>query len=606
MKNFTKSRAKILFPLILSLFITAAYIPTFSGQFILDDRPLVKNNLFIREFKSPTFYLFQEDGVCDKSPSGYHTGYYRPLVNVFYALDHKIWGMNPSGFRATNLILHLFTCVILYHLLFMLLGGRFIPFAVTLLFGLHPVNTESVAWISSRNNILVTLFSLISFYYYLKQRNEKRIWTGVLSYFSFAMALLCKEFAIMLLPIFFLYNRLVVEKSKVFRDEILTYIPFILILFSYFIFRAVVIGSVFTPISTPHPWKNLYFVPFLIIYNLKLILIPYNLHSFIIQYTDNYLSWKAFVGFFCLGLLCFFMWRERKDKVVSFAFFSFFLALSPVLNIFPPARTVTLISMRWLYFPMAFLSLAIPIYIKKLAKTNSFVTVSILALLVTYFGAYSYVLNKDMWHDEESFFIQEIIHFKNNYYAYGYAVNLLNKKEYRKAETFFRIAIKHYSDQAKNYINYSALLIKTGQPGAALLCLNKVKSLTMTHDDRGQWFNNMGIAYFNLRKNDNALKNFKKSVIFSPEEPQYWANLGGAYGSMGDYERSISVLKKGLDIDPDFFQLRKNIAITYMNMKEYKQAVLNLEKIPPKERERDKQANALLMKAKKKLLIKSR
>ena len=161
MKNFSKSRSKILFPLILSLFITAAYIPTFSGQFILDDKPLVKNNLLIREFNNPTLYLFQEDGVSEKSPSGYHTGYYRPLVNIFYTLDYKIWGMNPSGFRVTNLILHLLTCIMLYQLLRKMLGGSLIPFSVTLLFGLHPVNTESVAWITSRNNILVKLVSLI-------------------------------------------------------------------------------------------------------------------------------------------------------------------------------------------------------------------------------------------------------------------------------------------------------------------------------------------------------------------------------------------------------------------------------------------------------------
>jgi len=141
MKNFSKSRSKILFPLILSLFITAAYIPTFSGQFILDDKPLVKNNLLIREFNNPTLYLFQEDGVSEKSPSGYHTGYYRPLVNVFYTLDYKMWRMNPSGFRTTNLILHLLTCIMLYQLLRQMLGKTFTPFLVALLFGLHPVNT---------------------------------------------------------------------------------------------------------------------------------------------------------------------------------------------------------------------------------------------------------------------------------------------------------------------------------------------------------------------------------------------------------------------------------------------------------------------------------
>ena len=58
MYRFFMGKAKILFPLIASLVITAAYAPTFSGEFILDDMPLVKNNLFIRELKNPTFYLF--------------------------------------------------------------------------------------------------------------------------------------------------------------------------------------------------------------------------------------------------------------------------------------------------------------------------------------------------------------------------------------------------------------------------------------------------------------------------------------------------------------------------------------------------------------------
>lgn len=597
MQSFPKSRVKILFPLILCLFTTAAYIPTFSGQFILDDRPLVKNNVFIREFSRPAFYLFQEDGVCDKSLPGYHTGYYRPLINLFYTLDYKIWGMRSSGFRTTNLILHLFTCIILYQFLFTLLGGRLIPFAITLLFGLHPVNTESVAWISSRNNILVTLFSLISFYYYLKNSKEKKIWAGLLSYLSFVAALFCKEFAVMLLSIFFLYNRIMVENSKVLKDEILGYIPFILILFFYFILRAEVIGSVLTPISIPNLWKNIYFTPFLIIYNLKLILMPSGLHSFIIHYPNDYLSWQAFAGFVCFGLLGFFMWIERKDKGVSFAFFSFFLALSPVLNIFPLARAVTLISMRWLYFPMIFLSLALPIYIKKLTKINYFLTVSILCLMVIYFGVYSYILNKNLWHDEVTFFNQEVLHFNNYLYAGGMAEILLDNKKYREAERYFQIAIHNYPYRAKNYINYSALLIDTGRPDVAILYLNKAKPSTIAHDERAEWFSNTGMAYFHLDKLDKAIKNFKKAVIFSPNESEFWANLGGAYGSMGDYINSVSALKKGLEITPESIQLRKNLGVSYYRMGDYAKAISVLEKIPSQRREEDPSILRLLKEA---------
>jgi tetratricopeptide (TPR) repeat protein len=220
-----------------------------------------------------------------------------------------------------------------------------------------------------------------------------------------------------------------------------------------------------------------------------------------------------------------------------------------------------------------------------------------LSTIIIYYGTYSYVLNRNLWHDENVFFKQEIMHFNNTLYIGGFAESLLDEGNLREAERYFQIAINNYPHEAKNYINYAALLIDTNRPDAALMCLNKTKSLTMTHNERGQWFNNVGMAYFVLKKQDEALKNFKKAVIFSPHESQFWANLGGAYGSAGDYENSVLFLKKGLNIAPDSIQLRKNLAITYMNMEDFGKAVVTLEKIPPQEREKDIEVNVLLRKA---------
>jgi len=127
--------------------------------------------------------------------------------------------------------------------------------------------------------------------------------------------------------------------------------------------------------------------------------------------------------------------------------------------------------------------------------------------------------------------------------------------------------------------------------------LNKAKSLPMASNERGQWFNNMGMAYFRLNKKNQAIKNFNKAIVFSPKESQFWANLGGAYGSIGDYENSVFALRKGLNIAPDSIHLRKNLAITYMHMGDFIKAVVTLEKIPLQEREKDIGINVLLRKA---------
>lgn len=587
--------------LIIGLLITLAYFPTFTGEFILDDKPLIQKNPYIREIHSVRSYLMQEDGVSDKaSTETYHTGYYRPLINLSYWIDLKLWGMNASGFRTTNLILHIMTCLVLFRVVHFLTRDREAAFWTVILFALHPVNTESVSWVVCRNNILVTLFSLLSLYFYFRSSEGFGYLNVIASALFFAMAVSSKEFGLVVFPILFLYQRLLAKRKRDVHRELTTYLPFILILIGYFILRKTATASWFPPSEAGSLWKGLWFAPYLITLNLGLIFLPHDLHSFIVHYPRVSLSWWAFVGFFCCALLGLFIWRERREKTIGFGFLSFFLALSPVLNIVPLSRAVTLISMRWLYFPMAFAWLALSIYIKKLSRTNYLLTTVLLGLAAAYLGLYSYFMNEGLWHDEDSFFTQELDRFKNTYYAYGYAVNLLNKRQYQEAERYFQIAIRDYPDQARNYINYSALLIQTGRPEDALLNLRKAKSLTMTPDEQGQWLNNEGMAYFHLNELDRALESFKGAVQRCPAEAQFWGNLGGAYGAMGDYTSSACALKKGMEISPESIQLRKNLAVTYIRMGRYSQAISVLEKVPPEKRD-ELGINQLLDRARKRL-----
>jgi len=295
------------------------------------------------------------------------------------------------------------------------------------------------------------------------------------------------------------------------------------------------------------------------------------------------------------------LWIGRNNRLLLFSGLSFLAVVFPVLNIIPTA-SISLVAMRWLYLPITFISIGAAWIIQKAIVRRRMLTTSLLCITVFYFGTYSYFLNKNLWHDEATFYNQEVRNFNNYLYAGGLAERLLDNKKYREAERYFQIAIKNYPNKAKNYINYSALLIDTGRPDVALFYLKKAKSLTIIHGERGEWFNNMGMAYFHLKKEDEALRNFLKAVTFCPNEPQFWANLGGAYGSMGDYENSISVLRKGIDIAPDSIQLRKNLAVTYMKMKDYEKVITTLEKIPDPERRKNRDIEGLLHKARNRLL----
>ena len=580
--------------ILITIFVISFYYPTFSGEFLLDDIPFIKNNSYIKMTPSISSFLFQEDGIPDqKDFKDYHTGYYRPLINLTYWLDYRLWGMQASGFRVTNIVFHLISCFLLFRLTEKLIKEKNAAFFSTLLFALHPANTESVAWVISRNNILVTIFILISLLFYINGQEKDSPASRYLAVLSFGCALFSKEFGVMVLPVIFLYNRLLMRPKPVFTKEIKGYIPFILILIIYFCLRKTVIDSLLTPSEMEGFWSRLYYVPFLILWNLRLIFFPYGLHSFIINYPVSLLNWQAVSSFAIVFIIGTVLWLKRPPKLIIFSVLSAFICMLPVLHIIPTA-SITLIAMRWLYLPVAFLSISIACLAKKSIIYKRDLTISCLLLVSLYFGSYTYVLTMQLWRNEDSFIQQEVYKFKNYRLAGDLAEDLFKKKSYLEAEKCYRLAIKTSPQRAYNYNNYAGFLIEAGRSGEALKLLDKARPLTMIHREQGQWYNNRGMACYVLQDIPEAIKNFKKAVCFCPEKTMFWANLGGAYGAMGNYSGSVEAIKQGLSIKKDSQSLMENLAVTYMRMGDYQKVISFIEGIPLIDRKKNDKLRNLL------------
>ncbi len=87
---------------------------------------------------------------------------WHPLTWLSHALDCQLYGLNPVGHHATNILMHALNAVLLFLLLFRATGARGRSLLVAALFALHPLNVESVAWIAERKNVLSTLFFLFT------------------------------------------------------------------------------------------------------------------------------------------------------------------------------------------------------------------------------------------------------------------------------------------------------------------------------------------------------------------------------------------------------------------------------------------------------------
>ena len=250
---------------------------------------------------------------------------------------------------------------------------------------------------------------------------------------------------------------------------------------------------------------------------------------------------------------------------------------------------------------MAFFSLGVAVYIGKAMGRWKAMTLSILITLISYYGLYTYILNKNLWHNEEVFFQQEVLGFKNDFFAGDLAEKLFENGDYQEAEKYFKIALDKYPFQVYHYINYSALLIDTGRPDIAIDLLLEARSFVMTSHKRGEWHNNMGMALIRADRETEGLKHLKKAIIFAPDEQQFWANLGNAYGLVGDLEGSVDVLEKGIKIFPDSVRMRASLAKTYINLKEYEKAISLLEETPVMEKEYIDDISSLLNLARERL-----
>ncbi len=165
--------------------------------------------------------------------------YYRPVVGVTFLLDFLIWRWSPLGYHLTNVILHALCVLLVFPLTKTILdyhskmeSKNLLAFFTAALFAVHPIHTESVAWIAGRTDIMATLFFLLAFLAYVLFRQERRPVALVLSFVFFLFSLGSKFIGIAFPAVVILYELILNRDKKgalfglVYGAPFLVYITF--------------------------------------------------------------------------------------------------------------------------------------------------------------------------------------------------------------------------------------------------------------------------------------------------------------------------------------------------------------------------------------------
>ncbi len=482
---------------LICLLAVVAYFGVWSFGFVYDDLPHLVNNQSIRSLTPLTKFIL-EPGVFIGDLK--HPLNWRPVAAFAEAVSWNLFGDKAGYDHLVNLLLHLANLTLAYFLLLKLFHKeRWLVNAATLIYGVHPILTESVDWISSQNTLLWTLFFLLAGILILQKRLK-------ISYLFFALALLTKETAItglLILPVFLWIQA--VKDNKVprpsWKEIARVSWPYFLIATVYLFLRWRILGSVAaysygTWLVTPMVfWKyvNLVFWPVHLIAH-------YDFYSNI-PIPQSFWDERVIGGLFYAGIFIFWFWNSWKNRrwPEAFGLLWFLAFLVPVLQIIP---FIDIFGERALYVPALGLILAILNLLKrwneKLAIPESLQKCAVIALALL-LAAMTFARSQ-AWRNTVTLWESAVKIDPHNAIAY---VNLgsyyLKTEEYnpQKSIEWSQKLLDFWPDYAPARTNLGLAYEKTGDYDRAeeefLLALSKNRGFEITEEKLAYLYELMGV-----------------------------------------------------------------------------------------------------------------
>jgi hypothetical protein len=360
--------------LFLILITSVIYLRTLSFGFLYDDTSQIAQNPTIRSWSYLPHYFTQHIwGYSDV-----WTNLYRPIFLINVRIAYALFGLSPVGWHAFAVSVHLVNIALVYLVAWKLLkkddADPWLPLIAAAIFAVHPVQLETVAWVSGMTDSLMAVPLLLGFLCYLQWRRSNSIKWIVACALFFALALLTKESGITLLLLVVAYEVTIgrSEPQQPRRSPVLVFGILGVITLLYFSIRWLVLHSPFGQPPTSLPLTSaLFTLPSLVYSYLRFLHLPYGMSAFFNSDYVSTLSLEHFVRPLVTVLTILFAldyWARRtKTPVIAFAATWIFIGMLPVLNL-RMMQADDFIHIRFLYLSSIGFALLVAIAIQQLLR----------------------------------------------------------------------------------------------------------------------------------------------------------------------------------------------------------------------------------------------
>jgi len=545
--------------LVITIFI---YFPALTHELVnWDDDSYIIQNTLIQSFSlEAIIHLF----------SSFYTGNYHPLTLLTYAIEYQLVQAEPLLYHLDNLLLHLGNTLLVFFFFRRFTQNITIGGITALLFAIHPLHVESVAWAAERKDVLYTFFFLGAMYFYESwQENRKPIYYSAIL-LCFLLSCLSKGMAVVLpaalVTLDFLKGRNILNLKTLIIEKA----PIWLMALAFGIIAIIAQEKAIRDEKIFSHLDNIFIGGYGYLQYLWKTVVPIQLSCFYPypQKTQGLMPWYYYASILSLPLTAGIAWKLRKTHPwITGGWLFFLVTIVMVLQFLPVGAAVY--ADRYYYLASVGLFYIVAEAFTRIpnSKTQLYSIAGILIVIV--YSGLSFQRVK-VWENSLTLFSNVIDQYPNASFAYNnIGTYYQNKKEPEKSISWYEKCTQSNPQYDLGFINLTIAYNAIKNFDKAVLSGRRGVELNPNSYDG--WAS-LAFAYDNLKDYAQAAKAYEAAHRLKPEDEIIRLNMANAWRNAGQFEPALQLYQQMLKEKADQPDVLNNLGYTLAQLKRFEEA----------------------------------
>lgn len=531
-----------------------------------DDDKNVYENRYVEQFTlSNTLHFWKGPYNGLYIPVTYNLWAFQARLSEFFPADSSDTDLNPRVFHTTNLAIHLLSMLVVFYVLRTLVRDDLSACAGALLFAIHPVQVEPVAWVTGLKDVLGGFLSLVALWQYISYANltSAPVRGGggrghrryIVATIAFVLAMLAKPSAVVVPLVAGILGYWVLKRS--FRRNLLELIPWVALAVPIIIWTRLTQRSEVPVMFIPAFWERLLVAGDALTFYVYKLVMPVSMGPDYGRSPELVLEhgWIYLTGSIPYILAIILLWKNRRPWLLASTGI-FVAAILPVLGFVPfMFQDISTVADRYVYFAMLGPALGLGWF---LSHHRSIPGRVICVLVLGILGLRS-AHQTQCWNDSRTFFEHALVVNSNSWLAHNnLGIILQDEGKFQQAITHYTEAFRINPRDAKAHNNLASILVEQNKLEEAIAHYTEALKISPNF---AKAHTNLGLALRRQGKLEEAIAHYTEALRLNPNNPKTHNNMGVALQRQGKLKDALAHYTQALRLDPGNARAHNNLGL---------------------------------------------